>query len=335
MTSIGMNWILCSFKTNEAVDEVLNGGPWYVNGYIVGMDRWSPIFDPYSFKGISAPVWIRLPCLPLYYWDEDSFARITSRIGTPLYLDGNTFRWGKREFARICVKIDLEKKLPNGVWIDGLAGRFFQRVEYEKLNLLCYHCGRARHELNACPEKVVLGIKNQAMGNSEESIGEESKTEGGIKNAVTNEEYGPWIHVQFKNRWVYKNLDGNRTDNAIKNKGKDNLGKNIQIKGLQVQNIQMNEISTREANADKEGNANKEVESGNYKEGIILNNAFEVLNEDNEIEGQDLQDDAINLLIKRKEGMKDNAVNECKSNLACSAKIKLAKELRSLGPVDQ
>ncbi|KAI0488531.1 hypothetical protein KFK09_028366 [Dendrobium nobile] len=207
MTSIGMNWILCSFKTCEAVDEVLNGGPWYVNGYIVGMDRWSPAFDPYSFKGISALVWIRLPCLPLFCWDEDSLARIASRFSTPLYLDGNTFRRGKREFALICVKIDLEKKLPNGVWIDGLAGRFFQWVEYEKINLLCYHCGRAGHELKTSPEKVVLGIKNQAMGNSKEVIGEVRKTDEGIKTAVTNAEYGPWIHVQFKNRRVFKDND--------------------------------------------------------------------------------------------------------------------------------
>ncbi|XP_020693999.1 uncharacterized protein LOC110107895 [Dendrobium catenatum] len=161
LTSIGMNWILCSFKTEEFVEEILNGGPWYVGGYIIGMDRWSSFFDPYSFKGISDPIWIRFPCLSLYYWDEDNIARIASRFGIPMYIDGNTFRWGKQEFTRFCVKINLEKKLLNGLWVEGSAGRFFQQVEYEKVDLLCYHYGRAGHDKVECPDGVVQGITDQ------------------------------------------------------------------------------------------------------------------------------------------------------------------------------
>ncbi|XP_028553176.1 uncharacterized protein LOC110103722 [Dendrobium catenatum] len=314
MTSISMNWILCSFKTCEAVDEVLNGGPWYVNGCIV------------------APVWIRLPCLPLFCWDEDSLARIASRFGTPLYLDGNTFRWGKREFARICVKIDLEKKLPNGVWIDGLAGRFFQRVEYEKINLLCYHCGHAGHELKTCPEKVVLGIKNQAMGNSEEVIGEVRKTDGGIKTAVTNEEYGPWIHVQFKNKRVFKGVDGYRNNNSSKNNVKDNFGKNDQNKVLQEQDANGKENNAHmEENSVPGTNVDKGVVAENCKARICLNNSFSILNEDNDIVCHEEQEDSVKLLIKRKEGMSTDAVNEIKPSLNGSARVKLAKELKSLG----
>ncbi|KAI0492176.1 hypothetical protein KFK09_026442 [Dendrobium nobile] len=308
MTSIGMNWILCSFKTSEAVDEVLNGGPWYVNGYIVGMDRWSSAFDPYSFKGISAPVWIRLPCLPLFCWDEDSLARIASRFGTPLYLDGNTFWWGKREFASICVKIDLEKKLPNGVWIDGLAGRFFQWVEYEKINLLCYQCGRAGHELKTCPEKVVLGIKNQAMGNSEEVISE------------------------FKNRRVFKGVDGHRNNNSSKNRVKDNLGKIDQNIVLQEQDANGKENKEQmEENSVQGTNVNKGVEVEKCKARNCLNNSFTILNEDNDIDCHEEHEDSVKLLIKRKEGMNADAMTEVKPNLNGSAKVKLAKELKSLG----
>ncbi|KAI0492179.1 hypothetical protein KFK09_026445 [Dendrobium nobile] len=92
MTSLGMNWILCSFKSEEAMEEVFNGGPWYVGGYIVGMDKWTTSFNLNSFKGITAPVWIRFPCLPLYCCDEKNIARIASRIGVPMYVDGNSFR---------------------------------------------------------------------------------------------------------------------------------------------------------------------------------------------------------------------------------------------------
>ncbi|PKU73524.1 hypothetical protein MA16_Dca008088 [Dendrobium catenatum] len=125
MTSLGMNWILCPFKSEEAMEEVYNGGPWYVGRFIVGMDKWSPSFNPNSLKGITKPIWIRFPCLPLFCWDEENIARIASRIGVPMYVDGNLFRWGKREFSRVCIRLNLENSLPKGVWIDGMAGRFF------------------------------------------------------------------------------------------------------------------------------------------------------------------------------------------------------------------
>ncbi|KAI0530851.1 hypothetical protein KFK09_000399 [Dendrobium nobile] len=202
-----MDWILCSFKIEEAVEEVINGGPWFVGGHIVGMDRWTTEFDPYSFKGITAPIWIRLPSLPLYCWDDDNISRIASRIGTPMYFDGNTFRWGKREFAQICVKIDLEKKLPNGVWVEGAAGRFFQWVEYEKVDLLCYKCGRVGHNQNGCPAEVTQGISDQTTVDNQKVAK--------VNPGVIKKEYGPWIHVQFrKNQSVNSWGDGRRMKNT-------------------------------------------------------------------------------------------------------------------------
>ncbi|KAI0524441.1 hypothetical protein KFK09_003810 [Dendrobium nobile] len=151
------------------------------------------------FSGISAPVWIRLPNVPLYCWDEKNLARIASCVGTPMFFDNNTFRWGKREFARICVRIELEKKLLNGVWVEGVAGRFFQRVEYEKINLLCYQCGKVGHEMHSCPDNVSIGILDQNKDKSDEDHVVEAKGVSNGSNSVNSSEFGPWIHVQFKN----------------------------------------------------------------------------------------------------------------------------------------
>ncbi|KAI0516070.1 hypothetical protein KFK09_008742 [Dendrobium nobile] len=230
LTSTGMNWILYSFKSDRAVEEILNGGPWYVSGYIVGMDRWSPAFDLYSFKGIFAPVWIRFSCMPLYCWDEDNLARVASRFGSPMYLDGNTFRWGKREFVHVCVKIYLEKKLPNGVWINGLARRFFQQVEYEEINLLYYQCGQAGHDENECLEGVVQGIKDQMMPKPKAGTGEGKRVEAEAKPSVIKSEYGPWIHVQFKNRIFTKGIApgrGRNADNGVRSISRGNINQKI------------------------------------------------------------------------------------------------------------
>ncbi|XP_020682361.1 uncharacterized protein LOC110099517 [Dendrobium catenatum] len=208
-----MNWILCSFKSSEVVDEILNGGPWYVNRSIVGMDKWTPEFDPNSFKGISAPIWIRLPCLPLYCWDEDSIARIASCLGSPMYLDGNTFRWSKREFARVCVKIDLEKKLPNGIWVEGIAGRFFQRVEYEKVDLFCYQCGKVGHESKTCPDNVKIGIQDQSKKLTDKGTGERLKPDaegkgGNVKGNIEENRVSSNHQVDSIETITYENEKG-------------------------------------------------------------------------------------------------------------------------------
>ncbi|KAI0515999.1 hypothetical protein KFK09_008670 [Dendrobium nobile] len=65
LTMLGMDWVLCSFFHKESLDAVFTNGPWFVNGKIIGMDKWSPNFSPSSLKGLSAPIWIRLPNLPL------------------------------------------------------------------------------------------------------------------------------------------------------------------------------------------------------------------------------------------------------------------------------
>ncbi|KAI0524605.1 hypothetical protein KFK09_003982 [Dendrobium nobile] len=189
LTSLGMNWILCSFKTTTAM-EVLSGGPWYIGGHIIGLDKWSPSFSPLSLKGLTAPVWICFPHLPLHCWDETNIAMIASRIGTPLFFDGNSFSWSKMEFARVCVRINLENKLPSGIWVDGLGGRFFQKVEYEKLSSFCYNCAKIGHLNLVCLDLL------SATGTSKspaEVTNEES-------HQADQSDYGPWMHVKFKKR---------------------------------------------------------------------------------------------------------------------------------------
>ncbi|KAI0516109.1 hypothetical protein KFK09_008781 [Dendrobium nobile] len=159
----------------------MEGGPWFVGGNIIGLDKWTPSFNPESLKGLSAPVWILMPCLPLHCWDEQNISRIASMIGVPLYLDGNSFKWGKREYAKVCVRIDLDKNLPKGVWIEGKHGRSFQNVEYEKISSLCYHCGKIGHLKNACPLTIstktfvpITNLSNEGMCHEEEELEESS-----------------------------------------------------------------------------------------------------------------------------------------------------------------
>ncbi|KAI0519069.1 hypothetical protein KFK09_006509 [Dendrobium nobile] len=146
--STGPNSVLCLFQSTEAWDAVLSGGPWIIAGNILGMDKWSFSYSPASLNGLRSPIWIRLPQLPLLYWDYNNLNRLAHMLGEPLWMDGLTSRRGRSSFARICVRIDLSRNLLPGVWINGLHGRFFQKVEYEGLSSVCTSCGSLAHRAN-------------------------------------------------------------------------------------------------------------------------------------------------------------------------------------------
>ncbi|KAI0497216.1 hypothetical protein KFK09_020438 [Dendrobium nobile] len=150
LTSIGLGWMLCSFFSKETMENVLARGPWFINDHIIGMDKWSLDFSPLSLKGLSCLIWLRMPNLPLFCWYEINVARIASPIGIPLLIDGNMFQWSKREFSKVCVRMELDKQLPSGVWVEGPNGRFFQKVEYERISYLGYKCGMIEHLTNSC-----------------------------------------------------------------------------------------------------------------------------------------------------------------------------------------
>lgn len=133
---------------------MLQGGPWFINGYIIGMDAWSPGFDPTSLKDLSSAVWIRLPQLPLMCWDRANIARIATRVGLPLWIDSATNEWGRMVYACVCVRIILSKPLPGGVSVTSSFLNFFQPVEYEGLASMCSRCGCIGHLEGTCKENV-------------------------------------------------------------------------------------------------------------------------------------------------------------------------------------
>ncbi|XP_020704048.1 uncharacterized protein LOC110115216 [Dendrobium catenatum] len=151
------------------MEAVLSGGPWFVNGHIIGMERWMPNFLPLTMKVLTSPIWVRMPHLPLHCWDEKNTTRITSMIGNQLMMDGNMFQWGRREFARVCMRIEIDQSLPLGVWVESISGRFFQKVEYEKISSFYFQCGMIGHvkgdsiKTNSIQENVKLSNSNDGL----------------------------------------------------------------------------------------------------------------------------------------------------------------------------
>ncbi|KAI0524631.1 hypothetical protein KFK09_004008 [Dendrobium nobile] len=169
------------------MEGILMGGPWFVNGDIIGMERWTAEFSTLSLKGLTSPIWIILPHLPLQCWDEVNMARLATMVGRPLMLDGNLFQWGKREFARVCIMVKLDQSLPTGVWVDSISGIFFQRVEYERISSFCYDCGMVGHLKMDCKRGNSTPMDSNVIndnGREKQGVDMQSEENNGSK-------YGP------------------------------------------------------------------------------------------------------------------------------------------------
>ncbi|CAN0880763.1 hypothetical protein LINGRAHAP2_LOCUS13836 [Linum grandiflorum] len=85
-------------------------GPWKIYDYYITVARWSLEFDE------TAPIrkvltWVRLPKLPIHYFNNVPVSGIGNYIGRTVRLDLATKEGSRGRFARLCVEVDLSKPL--------------------------------------------------------------------------------------------------------------------------------------------------------------------------------------------------------------------------------
>ncbi|CAN1820518.1 hypothetical protein LINPERHAP1_LOCUS29131, partial [Linum perenne] len=93
---------------------------------------------------------VRIPKLPIQYFNYKAVERIGNHIGKTIRLDLAT-----EEGARVCVEVDLSRPLL-GKYI--IEDRVFY-VEYESLDNICFSCGMYGHK-----EGGVLGLNEGGWG---------------------------------------------------------------------------------------------------------------------------------------------------------------------------
>lgn len=73
-------------------------------------------------------------------------------VGRPLNLDAPTADLSRPSVARVCIEVDLLKKLSRRIWLksgDSIPG-FWQDIIYEKIPDYCKHYRRLSHEIMNC-----------------------------------------------------------------------------------------------------------------------------------------------------------------------------------------
>ncbi|KAJ1415939.1 Ribonuclease H-like superfamily [Sesbania bispinosa] len=154
------------------------------NDYFFVIQKGRPDFFPFEDKPNRVADWVRIPGLPVEYYDRKILGRIGNTIGHTIKIDSNTLRekvggieelfTERAKFARLCVEVDLQKMLISHFVMNG---RHY-KVEYEEYQ----------------PEDDSAPIVNQV--NTE------------VDQSTPEEDSGPWMLVQRNARRPARNQGG-------------------------------------------------------------------------------------------------------------------------------
>ncbi|KAL0283764.1 UNVERIFIED_CONTAM: hypothetical protein Sradi_7218200 [Sesamum radiatum] len=140
------------------MEEVIEEGPWLFQGQPVVLQPWEQGMSLRRQKHLQVPVWVRIRHLPMEYWTEDGLSAVASGIGTPLYTDKITKNCLRLDFARVCVMLNFNSKLPKHLIVlspslsEGKEFPIKVDIDYEWLPLRCVHCCSLGHTAANCPE---------------------------------------------------------------------------------------------------------------------------------------------------------------------------------------
>ncbi|KAL0445115.1 UNVERIFIED_CONTAM: hypothetical protein Slati_2234200 [Sesamum latifolium] len=142
------------------MEEVIEGELWLFQGQPIILQRWTLGMALRKHKHTEVPVWIKLRYLPVEYWIDEGLSIVASGIGKPLYPDAITKACTRLNFARVCVMLHIDSKLPKHIVIMVLTEVGDERpckvnVEYEWVPPKYVNCMCLGHSSTTCPAKRV------------------------------------------------------------------------------------------------------------------------------------------------------------------------------------
>ncbi|GMP97031.1 hypothetical protein CsSME_00045439 [Camellia sinensis var. sinensis] len=108
LLEVNMNdegFTLFIFENKDCCKDILDGGPWYVGGFLLILKQWHRMMKLSKEGKKTIPVWVKFYNIPMEFWNGDGLSRIASAVGVPLFMDQLTSSGNIISFARVCVDI--------------------------------------------------------------------------------------------------------------------------------------------------------------------------------------------------------------------------------------
>ncbi|KAL0657713.1 hypothetical protein Bca4012_078298 [Brassica carinata] len=138
--------------SNVKTREMLLGRTcWNVAGFPMFVAPWSPEFTPEEAPITSAVIPVELREVPYLLFNKQSLSRLATAVGKPVSVAPETERKLNFKVAKLYVKVDLTKPLPNKIisgFSNGKENEIF--VSYPWLPLKCDLCKKYGHLQTKC-----------------------------------------------------------------------------------------------------------------------------------------------------------------------------------------
>jgi len=82
---VGRGYYVFVFDSPEDQDLIFRNGPYFMGPQGLYLNKWMPDFDPSQDISSAVPVWVRLPHLPLHFWNPEYMEAIGNKLGK--YID--------------------------------------------------------------------------------------------------------------------------------------------------------------------------------------------------------------------------------------------------------
>ncbi|KAF7841338.1 Endonuclease/exonuclease/phosphatase [Senna tora] len=153
------------FDIEEDRRQILNEGPWSVQGGLLSVFPWEPNLVLTRLLVTEVPIWVQLWDLPLEYQNPSMAAKIGSLMGEVREIDWAPTCPRNLRFLRIRVRIPIHTPLLMGVILRTDEGEhLWIQCRYERIFRLCRGCGRIGHLPHECDrnrEQVDLTLDAQ------------------------------------------------------------------------------------------------------------------------------------------------------------------------------
>jgi hypothetical protein len=119
------------------------------------LKHWRVSFNPTTEHFKLCHLWVLLPGLPLYLWNEGALRAIGDNLGKFISLESKCFTNPERKLGSILVEMDIHCGLPESIDIEWRGRRVVQQLDYLGIPFRCNACRQMGHLRRDCTGKEV------------------------------------------------------------------------------------------------------------------------------------------------------------------------------------